>query len=302
MSASGEGTASDRRAEALRPAGAVRARGGALRSGAACALAVALSAPAVAGASSLAAHRAVYEITLDAASAGTGVAELTGRMVYELAGSDCEGWTQNMRFVTRSTGGDGAAQLNDLRTSSWEDVGGDKLRFSVTQYRDGRVAEATQGDATREADGAEVALTKPVAKQVKLPGRIYFPIRHSLALLDAARAGKTSFTADLYDGSDKGEKVNHTIALIGRKFAPGTVKSPASLKNGDKLDSLPAWPFAISYFDNPGKSVDAAPSYELAFRFYENGVSTKLHINYGEFAINGELSELTFLDAGKCKE
>lgn len=250
----------------------------------------------------LAPHRAVYEITLAKSNSGSGVSDLTGRMVYELAGSSCEGWTQNMRFVTRSSNQEGAAQINDLRTSSWEDAAGDKLRFSVTQYRDDQLAEATNGDAVRSDRGITVDLTKPATKSLKLDGQIYFPIKHSLALLAAARAGKATFAAELYDGADKGEKVNHTVAVIGRKYAPGSVRSPASLKNGDKIDGLASWPFAISYFDNPNKTEDAAPSYELAFRFYENGVSTKLHINYGEFSINGELSELTFLDAAKCNK
>lgn len=262
---------------------------------------VGLCAASVVEASTLAPHRAVYEITLDKSNAGSGVAELTGRMVYELAGSDCEGWTQNMRFVTRSTNQEGAAQINDLRTSSWEDVAGDKLRFNVTQYRDGKLAETTQGDAARETGGIAVDLSKPEAKKLHLKGDVYFPIRHSLALLEAARAGKSSLTADLYDGSDKGDKVNHTNSVIGRRYAPGSVRFPASLKNGDKLEGLASWPFAISYFDDATKAGDTAPSYELAFRFYENGVSTKLHINYGEFAINGELSELTFLEPTKCQ-
>ena len=59
----------------------------------------------------LAPHRAVYEITLAKSNSGSGVSELTGRMVYELAGSSCEGWTQNMRFVTRSSNQEGAAQI-----------------------------------------------------------------------------------------------------------------------------------------------------------------------------------------------
>ena len=46
--------------------------------------------------------------------------------------------------------------------------------------------------------------------------------------------------------------------------------------------------------------LDALPTYELSFRFYENGVSSRLYIDYGDFAIRGELKELTFLDAGKC--
>jgi hypothetical protein len=32
---------------------------------------------------------------------GTGVTAVSGRMVYELTGSACEGYTQNMRFVTQ---------------------------------------------------------------------------------------------------------------------------------------------------------------------------------------------------------
>ena len=56
----------------------------------------------------LAPHRAVYEITLADTRGGTGVTELTGRMVYELTGSTCQGYTQNMRFVTRMTNQEGA--------------------------------------------------------------------------------------------------------------------------------------------------------------------------------------------------
>ena len=259
----------------------------------------------------------MYEITLHKAASGSGVSELNGRMVYELAGSSCEGWTQNMRFVTRSTNQEGTTQINDLRTSSWEDAAGSKLRFDVTQFRNDQLVEASQGDASREGTnvgasasatagssggGIAVDLEKPERRKLNLPGNIYFPIRHSLSLLAAAREGKTGFTADLYDGAEKGTKVNHTNTVIGKAYAPGSVKSPANLKNGDKLDALASWPFAISYFDGGAKASDTAPSYELAFRFYENGVSTKLHIDYGEFAINGELKELTFLEPGKCAD
>ena len=51
----------------------------------------------------LAPHRAVYEITLDRSRGGSGVSDMSGRMVYELKGSECEGYTQTMRFVTRMT-------------------------------------------------------------------------------------------------------------------------------------------------------------------------------------------------------
>ena len=247
-------------------------------------------------------HRAVYDVALDRAAPGSGVSEMTGRMVYELTGSACEGYTQNMRFVTRMVNQEGVTQLNDLRTSSWEEANGRQLRFSSTQYRDDVVAEATKGDAARFPDDSKVAvdLDKPEKRKATLPGNIYFPIQHSMALIAAARAGRTSMSAELYDGSEKGDKVNPTNAVIGPKLKAGAVKSPASVKNADKLEALASWPMAISYFEPGSERKDTPPSYELAFRFYENGVSTKLHIDYGEFSINGELAELTFLDAGRC--
>ena len=247
-------------------------------------------------------HRAVYDVTLARSAPGSGVSEMTGRMVYELSGSSCEGWTQNMRFVTRMTNQEGAQQLSDLRTSSWEEAKGRRLRFNSTQLRDDAPPDATQGDAARSADGSsvEVDLEKPEKKRFRIAGSVYFPIQHSMALVAAARAGRTSFAADLYDGAEKGDKVNPTHAVIGAPMKPGPMKSAASVKNADKLDALASWPVAISYFEPGNERKDSPPSYELAFRFYENGVSTRLRIDYGEFAINGELSELTFLEPARC--
>jgi hypothetical protein len=165
---------------------------------------------------------------------------------------------------------------------------------------DEQLSDSTQGDATREASGVKVELTRPKKKTAALSGSVYFPVQHSVALIEAARAGKSMFIADLYDGSEKGEKVYATTSAIGRRAAPGAVKSPASLKNGEVLDKQPFWPIAISYFEPGSDKKDAIPSYELSFRFYDNGVSSKLLINYGEFSIKGDLKELVFLDAPKC--
>lgn len=273
-------------------------------------LAATLAAPAAASAQGaqkpveFAPHRAVYDVTLARSAPGSGVSEMTGRMVYELSGSSCEGWTQNMRFVTRMTNQEGAHQLSDLRTSSWEDAKGRRLRFNSTQLRDDALPDATQGDAARAADDTSVRvdLEKPEKKKFQISGSAYFPIQHSMALVAAARAGRTTFAADLYDGAEKGDKVNPTHAVIGAPFKPGPMKSAASVKNADKLDALASWPVAISYFEPGNERKDSPPSYELAFRFYENGVSTRLRIDYGEFAINGELSELTFLEPARCGE
>ncbi len=247
-------------------------------------------------------HRAVYDITFDHATPGSGVADMNGRMVYEMTGSRCGGYSQSMRFVTRMTNQEGVDQINDLRTTSFENIAKHNLRFSSSQYENQKLSEASQGIA-EPAKGArftEVKLTKPAKKTVKLPSDIYFPIQHSLALMDAARAGKSVFLANLYDGSDKGEKFYETNAVIGGRAAPGSVSVPPNVPNAAELGKLASWPIAIGYFEPGPTQTDAVPSYELSFRFYENGVSTNLYIDYGDFAIRGELKELTFLEEEKC--
>jgi hypothetical protein len=250
----------------------------------------------------LAPHRAVYDMMLDTRRASTSVTDLSGRMVYELTGSACEGYTQTMRFVTHMIGQDGKSSITDLRSTSWEEGTGNRLRFESSQLRDETRAEATQGEAARAAPGGEVRveLREPAKKTLAIPARTYFPVQHSIALIAAARAGKTSFRADLYDGSETGEKVYDTTAVIGRPLSPSAVKALPTVKAAERLDSLAAWPVSISYYEPGSDNKDALPAYELGFLFFENGVSRKLQIDYGEFAIKGELTEITFFDVGNC--
>jgi EipB-like len=252
----------------------------------------------------LAPHRAIYEMTLAEARGGAGVTAVSGRMVYELTGSACEGYTQNMRFVTQMTNQKGAVTLTDLRSSSWEEGTGKRFRFNSNQFRDEKQTEVTAGDAARAngADAAKVELTKPTSKHLALPQRVYFPIQHSIALLDAANSGKRFFRADLYDGSEKGEKVYDTISVIGSVVAAGGNRKLARLKNAERLDGIAAWPVSIGYFEPNSDKTDAVPVYELTFWFFENGVSRKLFIDYGEFAIQGELAQITFHEPSKCDQ
>ncbi len=270
-------------------------------------VATGVAAPAVAqqpvpGIGPLAPHRAVYEITLADSKGGSGVSDLAGRMVYELTGSGCQGYTQNMRFVTRMTNQEGTTSVTDMRSSSWEDAVAKAFRFNSSQYTDTKLEETTDGDAARNATGAEVKveLSKPAKKAVKLKGDTFFPVQHSIALLAAARKGDQFFIADLYDGSEKGEKVYATASFIGKPKPAGYNRGLPKAENADKLDGLKSWPISISYYEEGNNSSDAMPSYELAFVYFENGVSRRLFIDYGEFAVRGTLKRVDFLEPAKC--
>ena len=274
-----------------------------------------------AGAVKLAPHRAIYEMKLGDSRSGSGVTDLSGRMVFEISGSACEGYTQNMRFVMETTSRDGTSSTTDMRSSSWEDGAAGRYRFTVSNYRDQEPTDSTAGNALRlgvasdksvgekaaekSTDKAgpgevKVELTKPAPTQIKLPGKIVFPVQHSMMLIDAAQASKTLLEADLYDGSDKGEKVYATAAVIGKKIAAPPASVTAKVKNAEKLAGIPSWPVAISYFDKSKDKEDSLPVYEIAFRYYANGVSENLMIDYGDFSINGALKEIEFYEPPKC--
>jgi hypothetical protein len=251
----------------------------------------------------LAPHRAIYEMSLDKTRSGSSVTAVKGRMVYELTGSACDGYTQNMRFVTQMSSAEGPTVLSDLRSSTWEDADARIFRFNSTQLRNEKATETTVGDANRAGPGGEikVEITRPAKATKTLKAGTYYPVQHSIALVAAAKAGRDRLRVDIYDGSEKGEKVYDTSARIGKRVAPGANRKLPPIENAAPLDALPAWPVTISYFELGQDARDAVPVYELGFLYFENGVSRKLLIDYGDFAIKGELSALTFLDAGKCE-
>jgi hypothetical protein len=224
----------------------------------------------------LAPHRAIYDVTLAASRGGAGVSTVSGRIAYELTGSACDGYTQTMRFVTRMTNQSGSTTVSDLRSTTWEDGSGKRFRFDSSQLRDERPTEATVGDAARPVptDDVKVEITKPAKKSVSLSGPIYFP---------------------------KGEKVYDTVAVIGKNQLPGTRKL-AMVKNAERLDALRAWPVSIAYFERAADGKDALPVYELSFLMFENGVSRRLHIDYGEFALSGQLRDIVFHTPSKCEK
>lgn len=244
-------------------------------------------------------HRAVYELSLDGTRSGSSVTGVNGRIVYELSGNACEGYAQSMRFVTQTVNQDGNLQTTDLRTSSWEEVPAKRLRFSTSTYQNEIQAEQTQGVARRtDAKGtATVDLVRPSTRQVKLAGDVYFPIQHSMAIIRAARAGRTILAADLFDGSESGDKIFSTSTAIGRESKGPVV----SLAKGTNLDQVPSWPISVSYFPTTPEPGDTLPLYEMSYRFHDNGVTSSLRINHGDFAIRGELKELTYFEASPCK-
>jgi hypothetical protein len=250
-------------------------------------------APAV-GAVTLVPHRAVYDLALvkdrpNAESTGS----MTGRMVFEFTGAPCEGYTVNFRFVVEATAPEGSTTVTDLRTSSFEGGEGDSYQFLSQTYSNQVLSEEVKGSARRDDGDISVTLTAPKPSEVRLGGNPYFPTQHLAAVIEAAKEGKTVYEHAVYDGSDAGERLYRTTAVIGsaREGAPAGAEAA--------IGQLKRWPVTIAYFAAAGTG-DQTPEYAVAFDLWENGVSTDLTMDYGDFALNGRLTRYEALPAEPC--
>ena len=100
----------------------------------------------------------------------------------------------------------------------------------------------------------------------------------------------------VFDGSDTGQKIYDTLAVIGR---PLDVPAPDKGVQIEAMKNMPRWPVSVSYFDS--KKQDGTPEYILSFDLYDNGVSGALKLDYGDFVLAGELTTLDLLPQKACK-
>lgn len=257
-------------------------------------LAIAVALPAVA--SPLAAHRAVYEIDLADASERSGIEGMTGRMVYDFGGSDCDGYTTSFRFVTRiATGGD--ERLTDQQTTTFESVEDGLFQFATRTFVDERPDRDVKGIAEQAGDETTVALSSPEERELDL-AETAFPTQHMLELLEAARAGETLFERDLYDGSDDADRVLATTAVIGKETAVGDV--PEGLP-AEAFEGRSFWPVTIAYYQKDDAVGEAMPLYRIEFDLYDNGITQDILMDYGDFALKGTLSEIEMRETDACE-
>ena len=263
--------------------------------------AVAQGAAVQGAAVTLAPHRAVYDLKLASTRGRRGMQAVRGRILYDFSGSPCEGYALQFRQVSELDSGEGKTAVSDLRANTWEEGGGQRLRFHSQNYLDDRLRESVDGQAERSGEGVAVRLTKPSDKRFDLRNALVFPTEHVRRILAGAREGKTLLEVAVYDGSESGEKIYDTLTVIGKMIAPAERKPADAAGDQPALTQLPRWPVTISYFDKgAGKNGEQTPVYAISFELYENGVSRALVIDYGDFVVNGEMTSIEIKNAKAC--
>ena len=250
------------------------------------------------------AHRAIYDLSLDDVDSGSSVASLDGRMVVEWRGGPrCDGYTSEQRVVTRSLDDDGQSTVHDIRLNAWESLNGDEFRFDRVEYFNGAKSVHEYGAATR-ANGAVSLIINDSTPRL-LPDNVLFPNAFNSAMSKAMAQGRTSYSHPLFDGAQ--DSATLVTAFIGRPTGKpdGADKLRIGhLRYGMPLSKMKPRPIHMSYFDlgedSPDVLPDTAPSFEMDFMAFPNGVMSHLRLIYDDAVVKGDLKALEYFKPGSC--
>ncbi len=234
----------------------------------------------------LAAHRALYQLNFAGSRGGKQISNGRGTMGYEVA-DVCDGWATRQRLRMTLVSAEGQDSDMDSDYATWESKDGLNFRFHSMQRSDGTVSNQTDGGARLSKAGGPGEVTYRVPKEAKLvlpPGTV-FPMMHTLALINAARDGKKFLALPLFDGTDEHGIEDSSVAILDWKQPYATKYPPLTVLANTRV--------RLAFFDHANGA--QTPSYEVAMRYWENGVADDMLMDFGDFSMHATLTELTLL-------
>ena len=238
----------------------------------------------------LAAHHALYKLTLDATKE-EGVLAASGTMSYDVLDT-CSGWTTAQHLVIDLTNKDGqdVRMVSDYATLESKD--GTHLDFHTREMTGQSVTQQLDGTAVLDHSGGKghADFTSPEKKSVLLPIGTLLPMAHTNAIIDAAMTGKKFLSVPLFDGtgSDGAEDTFVTIE---------SWKPPVEQK-WSALSGLTFGRVHIAFFDRTNDS--ETPTYEIGMKYYANGVADTMVMNFGDFSMDGALDQFELHPPARC--
>lgn len=257
------------------------------------ALAAAGPASAAPAGEPLAAHRAVYALSLGDLRSSSAVADAAGRFEFEWS-DVCDGWAVNQRFRLALLYEDGLSVSFGWSLSSWESKDGRQYRFFIRRFDGAGEVEQVRGEATLAADGSGRAVFhEPERREVALPPGTLFPTAHTRHVLAEAARGAAPIWTQVFDGSGEGGPFG-VSAVLSRALAPG---APAQIES-PLLEGVASWRVSLAYYGaEPG---ELEPEQEQDLRLFANGVVDEMRLDYGDFVLDADLAGLAPLPRPNC--
>jgi hypothetical protein len=198
--------------------------------------------------------------------------------------------------VTEVRTGQGAPQLVELRSATFETADGNGFDFDFESKSGAAAPKSVKGKA-KKTGGSGLAVTLGSVKSRDVDGEALFPAEYLRRTLAAAHNDEKMFRAKVFDGSGQGTPVLDASTVIGK---PSTAPATEKALKIQQLEGLRHWPVTVSYFQPDAP--DSTPLYVKSYELYENGVVHVLKIDYGHLVVAGEMKELVLAPPAKaCK-
>ncbi len=243
-------------------------------------------------------HKAVYELSLVPRDNNSDWDTVSGRMIYEVLGSPCAGYTQNFRQVLVLSGPKFGQHVLDNYSTSTEDADGRSLQFLAKELDKDAVVQVTSGLTRRSGDDVVAHFNSPTQSDVPLEKNTLFPVAYTRALISEARAQHPVFSALQFDGTDQIKPILSSFAVIG-----GEQKGSAGLDQllpTEGFAALRRWPVTIG-FSNAALRDAGETEYSVFEELFENGVAQSLVLDFKDFKLNGKLVSISFPTQPVCK-
>jgi hypothetical protein len=235
-------------------------------------------------------HHALYDLTLKS-STEQGVLAAKGNLTYDIA-DGCSGWSTSQHLLIHMTDRDGrdTTMVSDYATFETKD--GTHLNFHARQMTDKETTEVLDGTAVLDHSGGRghADYAGPEHRRVALPPGTMLPNAHTAAILQAGHAGKRFLAMPLFDGTGADGAQDTFVTIEGWR--------PPRTEKWSILSGLPSGRVHVAFFDRDGSSEE--PDYEIGMRYFDNGVSDDLAMNFGDFVMAGKLTEFEPSRAPRC--
>ena len=244
----------------------------------------------------LASYRAVYDLQPVRIEQGGKAQPIDGELAYEVAGSQCAGWTVSTQLKNRMAQAEQGLQTTDIKSRSFESDDGLSMTVSQQESVDGRLSDDSEIKIGKVEVSAESkgTISGSKASSFSLTPEVIFPTEHQRRLLAAAAKGLTRDVSTVYDGSDN-EKTFRIITFISKRH------EPAAQPRDDlsSLASLASWTFQLGYYPAADEQADT-PEFQTTFNMFENGITTEMLFDYGTYAMKAKILKLEMMPAAPC--
>lgn len=238
-------------------------------------------------------HRSVYGLKLGTVKQGVQFVGARGGLDMSIE-KTCDGWVMNQQLTVELDTQVGGQLRQAVRFTGWESLDGKRYRFVArSQAGDKRLDSKGKATAPQGGKPGHVEFAMPKVQTLELPADTRFPVTHAAWLIETAKTGSHTAPSVVFDGSD-GEGPQQVAAFIGKRVE---AKDHGMGKLGP-LAQHGGWPMRLAFFPLGGK--DASPEYEMEVMQLENGVATKLVLDYREFSVVLEINKIEPLPAPKC--